>query len=302
MRKLRRLLTEIIAFACVFMILVNVIPAAGAAGVNTFNQPGELQIITDIDDGSFIPADTMFSFNSAAGFGCMKYSVSLIMTFDGVLIVARENDLSYYSLAQGKITDHTIWEIDRLNFAYNYTTDGGESYPFRNQMHPCVTFEALLKSYPYCSFIINIVQTGDKGIEAAEKVCEMIREASLEQDCVILGSDEVIDCVRENKNVHILTCPRQGEENIFRTLSGVYLSNLVFKIGYGMIIIPYEELDDWSSHDMAALMARNVAVYVSGVNGQEAFMAVKDLPVSGIITANPQLMFELRAVTDTTEI
>ena len=130
----------------------------------------------------------------------------------------------------------------------------------------------------------------------------IILEASLEQDCVILGSDEVIDGVRENKNVHILTCPRQGEENIFRTLSGVYLSNLVFKIGYGMIIIPYEELDDWSSHDMAALMARNVAVYVSGVNGQEAFMAVKDLPVSGIITANPQLMFELRAVTDTTEI
>ena len=298
MKRLKKILIGLVIFIAVFMLLVNVIPAAGAAGVNTFIQSGELQIITDIDDGTYIPADTMFSFNSSAGFGCMKYSISLIMTYDGVLIVAKEDDMSHYSLAQGKITDHTIWEIDRLNFAYYYTPDGGESYPLRNQMHPCVTFESLLKSYPYCSFVINIVQTGDKGIEAAEKVCEMIREASMEPDCVITGSDEVIRSVRDNKNVHILTAPLKGEERPFRTLSGLYLSNLITRIRYGMIVIPYEELDGWSARELDALRKRNVAVYVNGVNDQEAFMAVKDLPIAGVITANPQLIFELKAVTD----
>ena len=302
MRKLRKILIGLAVFLAVAMILVNVIPAAGAVGVNTFSSPGELQIITDIDDGTYIPADTMFSFNSAAGFGCMKYCISLIMTYDGVLIVAKENDLGHYSLAQGKITDHTIWEIDRLNFAYHYTPDGGESYPFRNQMHPCVTFEALLRSYPYCSFVINIVQTGDKGIEAAEKVCEMIREASLEPDCVITGSDEVIRSVRDNKNVHIMTSPMAGEETLFRRMSGVYLSNLVSRIHYGMIVIPFETLEGWSVRELTALMGRNVAVYVSGVNDEEAFMKVKDLPIAGVITANPQLIFELRAVTDVPEL
>ena len=302
MRKIIKILTEVIAFILVFIILVNVIPAAGAAGVNTFNQQDEFQIITDIDDGSYIPADTMFSFNSAAGFGCMKYSFSLIMTYDGVLIVAREDDLAHYSLAQGKITDHTIWEIDRLNFAYNYTTDGGETYPLRSQMHPCVTFESLIKYYPYCSFIINIVQTGDRGIEAAQKVCEMIREASLETDCVITGSDEVIDSVRNNANVHIITCPRENEEKAFRTFNRLFISNLIGRIEYAMIIIPYDEIDQWSSRELAALKARNVAVYISGINDQGSFMEVKDLPVSGVITANPQLIFELRAVTDVPEI
>lgn len=302
MKKIIKIITEIIVFILVFIILVNVIPAASAVGVNTFNQQDEFQIITDIDDGSYIPADTMFSFNSAAGFGCMKYYVSLIMTYDGVPIVAKENDLGYYSLAHGKITDHTIWEIDRLNFAYNYTTDGGETYPLRSQMHPCVTFESLIKNYPYCSFIISIVQTGDEGIEAAEKVCEMIREASLEADCVITGSDEVIDSVRNNANVHIITCPQENEENLFRTMNTVFISNLISRIPYAMIIIPYDEIDQWNSRELAVLKARNVAVYISGVNDQSSFMEVRYLPVSGVITANPQLIFELKAVTDVPEI
>lgn len=288
--KKKKLITGVIIFLIAFEILYYLIPAADTVAVNTFISDEGLTVITDADDGSVYPADTLFMFNTAAVFGTRGYSLSLIMLADGDLVVAAEDELSVYTLAKGAISGHIYDEINRLNFAYNFTTDGGETYPYRQQMHTCVRFEDLLNSYSYSSYIIRIVQDGQTGIDAAMKVCELIRRAGLEPDTVILGSDEVMEAVRNNSNVHIMTGAKESELKLFRILSALNLTKLIAKPGFGYVEISYDDIDSYSAKLLKDLTSRNIAVYVTGVNREDVYLSVRELKISGILTADPELI------------
>ncbi len=296
MNKALKYTLRILLFIICVIILLNILPATDAVAVNPFNKTDKLITASQSGAGDSLPTNIMAAFNSASAYDIMYFSISVVMTSDEILVLADEDDLSAYTNYTGKISDKTYEEISAMNFAYKYTQDG-KTYPYRNQQFSCVRLEDLLTTFPYSNFIINVVQTQEKGQRATVLLCELIRQNKLSLRVAIKGSDEVIDYVRSQTNVHILTKDKGNELNKFITLKKMFLGKLFGKPNFEYVEIPIDELENYRTIDLAALQNINVSVFVSGVDTKEELDIANRYNVDGIITNDPKTIMELLGTT-----
>jgi glycerophosphoryl diester phosphodiesterase len=158
MKKLLKRLGWIALFVLSALIVINIIPAKNVMPLNGFRKDGKnLIVATQSGISTDYPANIAASFNTASGLGIMYFSVGVVMTSDEVLIIADEDDLSYYTSETGKISEHTYDEIKSLNFAYQFQDSSG-AYPYRASTLTCLTVSDFFDLFPYSNFIFTISQ------------------------------------------------------------------------------------------------------------------------------------------------
>ena len=102
-------------------------------------------------DSSSAPENTIVAFEQAVTVGIDFLETDITMTKDDELILFHDNDpedLKRVTGHLGRIRDLTLEEVKLLDIGYNFTTDEGQTFPFRGKGHTVVTVREFFERFP----------------------------------------------------------------------------------------------------------------------------------------------------------
>jgi glycerophosphoryl diester phosphodiesterase len=132
------------------------------------------------------PENTLAAFQSAVGrWRTDILELDVHATRDGELVVSHDPTLQRCTDGHGRIAEHTLAELQRLDAGFHFSSDDGHTYPFRGQGIRIPTFREVLRAFP--TFRLNVeVKAEASGIESA--VASLLRsEGATRRVC--LGSE-----------------------------------------------------------------------------------------------------------------
>lgn len=130
------------------------------------------------------PSNTIESFRRAAEVGADILELDVSLTKDGYVVVSHDTTIDRMSNGKGQIKDYTLAELQKLDFGYGFTPDGGKTYPYRGQGITIPTLEEVFKTFPGKRVNIEIKQV-DPPIE--QQVWDVIKKYQME-DKVLINS------------------------------------------------------------------------------------------------------------------
>jgi len=102
--------------------------------------------------------NTIFSMHSAIRFGARALMLDVHASADGHAMVFRDADLSCRTNGTGRVADHSLDELKRLDVGYGYSADNGATFPLRGRgVGGMPTVEEVLRAIPAgTSFIFTL--------------------------------------------------------------------------------------------------------------------------------------------------
>ncbi|HYG59629.1 MAG TPA: glycerophosphodiester phosphodiesterase [Symbiobacteriaceae bacterium] len=104
------------------------------------------------------PSNTMPSFQLAMTQGADVLELDVHMTRDGVIVVSHDETIDRMSSGSGYIKSMTLQELRQYDFGFDFTPDGGKTFPYRGKGVTIPTLEDVFKAYPNTRINIEIKQ------------------------------------------------------------------------------------------------------------------------------------------------
>ena len=102
------------------------------------------------------PENTMISFKNAVEFGIDVIETDTHLTKDNQFIICHDAEISRISDGTGLIANYTLNELKQFDTGYNFTLDGGVSFPYRRKNITFMTVEEALYTFPNQKFNIDL--------------------------------------------------------------------------------------------------------------------------------------------------
>jgi glycerophosphoryl diester phosphodiesterase len=132
------------------------------------------------------PENTLAAFRSAVErWRTDMLELDVHATRDGALVVSHDPTLQRCTDGEGGIADVTLAELQRLDAGFQFSPDGGRTFPFRGQGLRLLTFREVLRAFPGVRLNVE-VKAEAPGVE--EAVAALLRsEQAVNRVC--LGSE-----------------------------------------------------------------------------------------------------------------
>ena len=240
------------------------------------------------------PGDTMFAFEKAVEAGADVLEMDAHITKDGHIVLMHDEEVDRTTDGTGLIEEMTLEELKRLDAAYRWSDDDGQTFPYRGQGIQVPTLDELFQNFPQMRYVIEIKLTENP---IYQPLCDLIRQHTM-QDKVLIASfhDEVMQNFRETCP-EVATSASRGEVTTFVLLGKVFLSGFVVP-QYESIQPPYDPEESLNIPIMTRRFireahAKNIAVEPWTVNDPELLRQYIEWGVDGIITDRPDLMIDV---------
>jgi Glycerophosphoryl diester phosphodiesterase len=179
-------------FLCVFLILAGVYvylamqtgkPAEIRAIFRDIEKPRPL-VIAHRGGAGLFPENTLYAFRKSWEMGVDVLELDVRETADGALVVMHDRDVRRTTDGEGEISRMTLAEVKRLDAGYRFTTDGGESFPFRGRKIEVPTLEEIFVALPDAEYVIEPKQESETLVRS---LCELLGKYKMTEK-VIVGS------------------------------------------------------------------------------------------------------------------
>ncbi|HSP18882.1 MAG TPA: glycerophosphodiester phosphodiesterase [Myxococcaceae bacterium] len=132
------------------------------------------------------PENTLVAFQAAVErWRTDMLELDVHATRDGELVVSHDPTIQRCTDGHGRIAEHTLAELQALDAGFQFSPDGGRTFPFRAQGVRLPSFREVLRAFPGLRLNVE-VKSEAPGIEAA--VASMLRaEGAVNRVC--LGSE-----------------------------------------------------------------------------------------------------------------
>lgn len=114
------------------------------------------RILAHRGDSARFPENTLPAFLSAAELGVDVIETDVHLTSDGQIIIWHDDTLDRETDGSGPVEDHTLKELLTLDAGYHFSTDGGQTFPFRGTGIHMLTFEDALQALPHMRFNVDL--------------------------------------------------------------------------------------------------------------------------------------------------
>ena len=111
------------------------------------------------------PEHTLLAYDQALEDGADILELDVSETSDGVIVVMHDLDLDRTTDCTGAILGMTFDEIRQCDAGYDFTPDGGETYPYRGTGLVVPTMEEVFDRYPGIAFVIEIKQAAPSMVD-----------------------------------------------------------------------------------------------------------------------------------------
>ena len=237
------------------------------------------------------PGNTMYAFTQAAALGVDVLEMDLHITKDGVLVLMHDETVDRTTDGTGTIEEMTLEEIKALDAGYDWSPDGGDTFPYRGQGIEVPTLEEIFQAFPEYHLTIEIKKTEGS---MAQPFCELIRTYGM-QDKVLVASfhDERMEEFRQ-VCPEVATSSARQETTTFVLLSKVFLGRL-YSPAFFSLQVPEESNDItvMTAQFVRAAHERNLKVEPWTIDDPEQMRQYIAWGVDGIITDRPDIMLEI---------
>lgn len=240
------------------------------------------------------PGDTMYAFEKAVEIGADVLEMDAHITKDGHIVLMHDETVDDTTDGTGLIEEMTLEELKQLDAAYDWSNDGGQTYPYRGQFIQVPTLDELFQKFPHMRYVIEIKLT-ENPIDRA--LCDLIREYDM-QDKVMVASfhDEAMQNFRKTCP-EVATSASRGEVTRIVLLGKIFLSGFIVP-QYQSIQPPFDPKESLNIPIMTKRFireahAKGIAVEPWTVNDPELMKQYIEWGVDGIITDRPDLMVEI---------
>ena len=237
------------------------------------------------------PENTLYAFERSAELGVDVLEMDIHTTADGVPVVMHDDTVDRTTNGSGPIHSFTLQELKGLDAGYDWSSDDGQTFPYRGQGITVPTLEEVVTAFPDVPMNIEIKQEEPSMVAS---FCQSIRDHDL-ADQVLVASfhEETMDEFRA-------TCPEVATSTgTSETVVLFALSRLFLEGTYGA---PAEaaQVPEYRSglHVLAprfidAAHNRKLEVHAWTINEEDDMQHMISLGVDGIITDYPDRLLTL---------
>ena len=320
-----KIFAGILAFVCLFMITINVIPPKKNVESNPFVvKDGELPMIAAHRGGGINnPENTMRAFREAVEtIGVDIIESDLYLTKDGYLVYNHDSyidetcdvngDLSLDEVKERckneenrhYIKNMTLSELEQFNFGYYFEDENGERI-YKDVPDPKAfglqiatvdkLFAEFYQTHPDLLFIVEIKNEGELGFEACKILDEVLEAYPVYRDRIVVGTfhDEIEQELKTNYPKLMRGAPTGTAAKFILTQ---FLGVNLFNSGdFACLQIPTSyDLGITLTLDRATLIKRahrrNVAVQYWTINDADEMRRLIELGCDCIMTDDPALL------------
>jgi glycerophosphoryl diester phosphodiesterase len=236
------------------------------------------------------PENTLFAFERAAALDVDMLEMDLRRTRDGQLAVIHDADVARTSNGSGLVANLNLAQLQQLDAGYQWTADGGESYPYRNQGIRIPAFTEVLAQYPH---IAKSIEIKDADPAAAEQLCQLLTAANQLQRTVVSSFHEPsLQAFREHCPT-VATGAGPTSAKLLVVLHWLGLERLLSP-SYQVLAVPEKRgpmVVDASLIQDA--QERGLTVHLWTINEQPAMRHLLDIGAQGLITDYPDRALQL---------
>ena len=251
-------------------------------------------VIAHQGGGDLWPGDTMYAFEHAVALGADVLEMDAHITQDGQIVLMHDERVDLTTDGTGLIEDLTLDQLLKLDAAYDFSPDNGQTFPLRGQGILVPTLDELFKKFPQMRYIVEIKLTRNP---IDKPLCELIRSRGM-QDRVLVASfhDEAMAAFRESCP-EVATSASRQEVASFVLLGKAFLSGLLSP-RFNALQVPYEPSESYNIPVMTERFVReahvkNLSVEPWTVNEPDLMRLYIGWGVDGIITDRPDLMLKI---------
>jgi glycerophosphoryl diester phosphodiesterase len=133
--------------------------------------------------GSLIaPENTLVAFDRAVALGADALEIDVRRTRDGVVVVFHDDDTARLTGQNGTIERRSLAEVQALDAAFSFTTDGGATFPMRGLGVRIPTLAEVLERYP--GLRLNVDAKTDDAPLAEALAAAVLAAGAVERVCV----------------------------------------------------------------------------------------------------------------------
>lgn len=240
------------------------------------------------------PENTMQAFTGARDLGVDVLEMDVQATADNILVVMHDSTLERTTNGSGPVNQLTLAELKKLDAGFNFSTNGGRTFPFRGRGITVPTLQEVFKAFPDMRFNIEPKQAQPSIVKP---LCRMIRDYGLQKK-VMVGSfsQQVLDEFRA-ECAEVSTSASTAEVGGFlsRMAAATPESARAKSARMQALQVPENMLGRraLTREFVEAAHALKLEVHAWTINDEESMRRLIDLGVDGIMTDYPDRLIAL---------
>ena len=290
--KRQRLAILVIVILISLILIAALIPDAPSK--NYYKNVSTPLVIAHQGGDGVWPGDTMYAFEKAVEIGVDVLEMDAHITKDGQIVLMHDEEVQRTTDGTGLIDDLTLAELKRLDAAYDWSSDGGKTFPYRGQGIQVPTLDELFQKFPQMRYVIEIKLTENP---TDGPLCDLIRRYNMQDKVMIASFHDVAMQNFRQTCPEVATSASRTEVRNFVLLGKVFLSAFMAP-QYQSIQPPYDPKESLNIPIMTERFvreahAKNIRVEPWTVNDPKLMRQYIEWGVDGIITDRPDVMIEV---------
>lgn len=252
-------------------------------------QPGEnLQlcgknlVIAHRGGAKLWPEESMMAFQNAVAAGVDVLELDVHATSDGKIVCMHDDEVDRTTDGTGLVKEKTFAEVQALDAAAKFSTDGGKTFPLKGKGIKVATLEEILRAFPQMTFSIEIKQYKPSIVDP---VLAVIEATGMSEKVLIASFDD--DTIRDvrAKRPKLLTSFASGEIIKFLMLKEGELGD--YQPPAKVLQSPYEST---TAERMRIAEKLGIRVHVWTVDDRDDQTRQWKLGVHGVMSDDPVLL------------
>ena len=247
----------------------------------------QVEVIAHRGGAGLRPENTLAAFRHAAALGADMLEMDLRATADGVIVVLHDATVDRTTDGHGRVDGLALELLRRLDAGYRWTSDGGQTFPFRGRAILVPTLAEVLARLPQTRMTIEMKQ---QGAAFAVSVCALLRESGMTPKVLVASFDHATLKAFREDCPEVASSMSAREVRLFLAVRGAYTPPapaLHLPDRRGEMLLATLDI-------IAMARQRQLKVHVWTVNDEVRMRELLRLGVDGIITDRPDRLLYLR--------
>jgi glycerophosphoryl diester phosphodiesterase len=289
--KLRRILITIILLLIAVLSLVRLTSRRAAPMPYLQTLPARPVVLAHQCGDNVWPGDTLYACERAVDMGADVLDLDFQMTADNVPVLIHDETLERTSNGAGQVADYTLAELKKLDAAYRWSPDGGQTFPYRGRGITFTAVEEIFQAFP--AMHVNI-EIKTETAAAGQALCALIRQYRMEDNVMAASFADVQMHAFRRACPEVATAATQNEMIVFFGLQAVGLGSL-YSPSFQTVQIPEERfgIQLLTSGFIASAHERGLELHVWTINETSDMERILTLGVDGINTDRPDRLLDV---------
>ncbi len=259
-----------------------------AGDVLTFEADRTL-VIAHRGGNELAPEHTLLNYDRALAQGVDVFEMDFRVTSDGVLVLMHDQTVNRTTDGEGRVEEFTFAEIRELDAGYDYTQDGGETYPYRGMGLRVPTVEEMFQRYR--GKLMNIEIKAENPPSVIPTFVELLDRYDMRDRVLVASfSDELIQQFRAAAP-DVRSSYSPGEVVAFYVLSEANEPDYVAPAGFLQVPPVFQGVEVLTPSFVDK--AHRLGLYVHAWGADDQMQAIVDLGVDGFIVDDTQQLIDI---------